>query len=392
MLDLKGISIENKDLFNEARLKQLMKAEDLSAVIGLSPANVTYLSGYHNIDQHILPEIMHAVIYPLEGEPTFMLYVNYNPIQTFVKDLRRFPGYSDRETAIMTLMDILHEKGLSGERVGIEKRYLSAHNWEVLQKEFPEVHWTDGTDVMERTRHIKTPAEVELLRAAVRSTDRAIFMAYTGARPTDTEKSVGDAMSHWAQRLGADIVSFNVIASGQRSDWGHFLGADVPLEAGSVMRCDFGAMYQGYFTDLARMAVVGRPSQRQRDTYARFLEVQKESIAAARPGVTGEELFNVSIKAHLKRGLGDRSHGGPQRGPGHPRAPHRRPRRAVGGGGGDGDVHRERQLGAALQRALPHRGHGPHHQGRLRAPIGLHQHGRDGRHRVVADQTLTPGG
>ena len=306
MLDLKGISIENKDLFNEARLKQLMKEEDLSAVIGLSPANVTYLSGYHNIDQHILPEIMHAVIYPLEGEPTFMLYVNYNPIETFVKDLRRFPGYADRETAIMTLMDILHEKGLSGERVGIEKRYLSAHNWDVLQKEFPEVHWTDGTDVIERTRHIKTPAEVELLRAAVRSTDRAIFMAYTGARPTDTEKSVGDAMSHWAMRMGADIVSFNVIASGQRSDWGHFLGADVPLEMGSVMRCDFGAMYQGYFTDLARMAVVGQPSQRQKDTYARFLEVQKESIAAARPGVTGEELFNVSIESHLKRGLGDR--------------------------------------------------------------------------------------
>ena len=250
--------------------------------MAFSPANVTYLSGYHNIDQHILPEIMNAVIYPLEGEPTFMLYVNYNPLVTFVKDVRRFPGYADRETAIMTLTDILHEKGLSGERVGIEKRYLSAHNWEVIQKEFPEVYWTDGTDVIERTRHIKTPAEVELLRAAVRSTDRAIFMAYTGARPTDTEKSVGDAMSHWAQRMGADIVSFNVIASGQRSDWGHFLGADVPLEPGSVMRCDFGAMYQGYFTDLARMAVVGQPSQRQRTPTRGSLRCRRR--ASRRPG------------------------------------------------------------------------------------------------------------
>ena len=55
MLDVMSeISIENKDLFNEARLKQLMKEDGLSAVIGFSPANVVYLSGYYNLDMHRL--------------------------------------------------------------------------------------------------------------------------------------------------------------------------------------------------------------------------------------------------------------------------------------------------------------------------------------------------
>ena len=82
MLDIMSeISIPNKDLFNEARLKRLMKEEGLAAVIGMSPANVTYMSGYHNLDMLILPEILSAVIWPLEGEPTFMVYDNKNPLR-----------------------------------------------------------------------------------------------------------------------------------------------------------------------------------------------------------------------------------------------------------------------------------------------------------------------
>jgi len=308
MLDIMSeISIENKDLFNEARLKELMKEEGLAAVVGFSPANVRYMSGYYNIDMHLLPEIMHAVIWPLEGEPTFMVYENNNPFRTFISDVRRFPAYSEIDTALWSLVDILKEKGLSGEKIGLEKRYVSAYNWEVINNELPEVYWVDGTDVMERTRFIKTPKEVDLLRAAVRATDKSIFLAYAGARPTDTEKSVGDAMSHNVMRNGADIVAFNIIASGRRTTQGHFLGEDTQLEKGTIMRCDFGANFSGYFTDLARMAVIGKPSQRQQDTYKKFLEVQQRSLQAARPGVTGEELYDRSIQAHYDLGLGWRT-------------------------------------------------------------------------------------
>ena len=50
MLDvISDIPISEKALFNEGRLKRLMQANDLEAVIGLSPASVTYRSGYNNL-------------------------------------------------------------------------------------------------------------------------------------------------------------------------------------------------------------------------------------------------------------------------------------------------------------------------------------------------------
>lgn len=303
MLD---ISIPNKDLFNEGRLKNMMQEHGLAAVVGLSPASVTYLSGYHNLDMLLLRDFLHAVIWPIEGTPTLLMCENLNPRHTFVHDVRMYPIGSGRNTGIGPLVDILREKDLGGERVGIEKQVLSAHTWDVLRQEFPKVRWTDGSDVIERTRHVKTAKEVELLRAAARTTDRAISQAYTNARPTDTEKSVGDAMSYNVMRLGADIVVFNVLASGTRTPKGHFLGEDIPLEKGTIMRCDFGALFDGYFTDLARMAVVGGASQRQKDTYANLYEVQQRGLAAIRPGITGQDLFNASLEGYAELGIGTR--------------------------------------------------------------------------------------
>ena len=113
-------------------------------------------------------------------------------------------------------------------------------------------------------------------------------------------------MSHNVMRLGADIVAFNIHASGARSMKGHFLGADIPLEKGTIMRCDFGALFDGYFTDLARMAVVGKPSQRQKDTYAKVFEIQQRSLSAVRPGITGQDLYQSSLKAYSDLKFGSR--------------------------------------------------------------------------------------
>jgi hypothetical protein len=62
--------IDKKELFNESRFQSLIQEEDVAAVIASSPANITYTSGYQNVDMKLLPERMKAVILPREGSPT----------------------------------------------------------------------------------------------------------------------------------------------------------------------------------------------------------------------------------------------------------------------------------------------------------------------------------
>ena len=255
---------DKKAFFNEARFRGLMDESDLAAVIATSPANITYTSGYHNVDMKLLPERMKAVILPRDGDPVLMLNGNKNTVDTFIEDVRRYPLYEGvMDPGLWSLVDVLRTMELVDEKIGVEMRYVTGHTLGVLQKEFPRVRWVGADDILERTRQVKTEAEIELMRHAARVTDRAIAMAYRSATPTDTEKSVGDAMSYNVMRFGADIVAFNILASGKRMTAGHHTGAAVPLEPGGLMRCDFGASFQGYYSDLARLAVVGKPDSRQ---------------------------------------------------------------------------------------------------------------------------------
>jgi Xaa-Pro aminopeptidase len=292
-------SITSKKLFNESRFRRLMKEEDIAAAIAFSPANITYMSGYHNVDMKILPDRMKAIISTREGDPTLIINGNQNVVDTFVEDVRRYFLYDGTvDPGLRTLIDTLREMEYVGERIGIEKRYATAHTLETLQREFPKVHWVDADKLFERARQVKTPGEIELMRHAAQTTDKAIAMAYRGARPTDTEKAVGDAMSYNVMRFGADIVAFNIVASGQRLTSGHHMGAPVPLEPGTLMRCDFGGNFRGYYSDLARMAVIGKPSQRQKDAYSRYFEVHQRTLDYVKPGVTGEDIFNFACSAY----------------------------------------------------------------------------------------------
>ena len=294
----------SKDMFNHSRFSRLMDEAGVAALVALAPANITYTSGYHNIDMPALPERIHAVVCPRGGEPTLLLPGSRNTVETFVTDVRRYFLYDGSEDpGFWMLVDLLKELEIHRERVAIEMRYISARDFLRLQKEFPNIHFVDAFDILEVTRFSKTPAEVEFLRKAARLTDQAIAKTYAEARISDTEKAIGDTMSYTAMQAGADQIAFNFVASGSRLTHGHHLGSPEQLEYETIARCDFGAGFRGYFSDLARMAYVGKCSQRQKDTYAQYLEAHHRVIDTVKPGMTGDSLYQSSAKECGKFGL-----------------------------------------------------------------------------------------
>jgi Xaa-Pro aminopeptidase len=129
------------------------------------------------------------------------------------------------------------------------------------------------------------------------------MIGYAQARSGDTEKSVVDAMDYHTVKLGAEAVAFNIIASGERTIMGHHRGENAPIKPGDLLRVDYGGIFDGYFTDLVRMAVVGQPSDRQRSIYSACFAVQQRCLAALRPGVSAQELFDLAERAYAEEGL-----------------------------------------------------------------------------------------
>ena len=64
-----------------------------------------------------------------------------------------------------------------------------------------------------------------------------------------------------------------------------------------------GGVFDGYQSDVARTAVVGRATDEQQSLYQRLREIERETIAAARPGVRACDIYAICREAYQKRGL-----------------------------------------------------------------------------------------
>ena len=289
-------------LTNHQRLQEQIDHRGLDAAIALSQPNLTYTSGFHNLDLALLPyERLHATVTDGTGNVTFIHPKREEPVDTWVPDV---VVYDDsEESGLNVLAQVLHDKGLGRSRLGIELGQVPAAIIDGLREALPEAQWRSADDLFAEVRLIKTPAEVEVLKELAVATERAIVAAYSMARPGDTEKQVVDLMGYAVTRNGADIVAFNVFASGPRTTTGHHRAEPVRLEPGSIVRVDYGASLRGYYSDLVRMAVVGEPTERQRSIYRRVVEFHREMIDLCRPGKSLRDLWEATSRSHERLGL-----------------------------------------------------------------------------------------
>ena len=160
-----------------------------------------------------------------------------------------------------------------------------------------------GADrIFGEARAIKTPDELAILTRAATRTEEAIQAAWTAAEAGDTEKKIADDMSLHAFRAGASS-RWIVLAEGTNTAINHPYPSPKQLAKSEIMRVDFGGVFDGYQSDVARTAVIGLPSAEQRSIYKRLREAQRETISSARPGIRACDLCAKCRQAMERRGL-----------------------------------------------------------------------------------------
>lgn len=299
------------------RIDSVLESHELDAVVVTQMENVVYCSGFYNFDLRLLPDRICAVVWPTNGDPVFVVpdrRAASDGKMSFIEDIRGYKLLDGvfNPHAMELVRDVLAEKGLLNGRIGIEQLYLPTYHADLLKRLLPQANLVSCDYVMDEVRMVKTPAEVEQLRFAAIQTEKAIRNAYELARPGDTEKSIVDNMGYAITKLGADFVLANVFASGPRTPLGHHLAEEIPVRHGDIIRVDYGGSFDGYVSDLVRMAVVGRPSDRQRSIYGALAEGQREVIEWLQPGQVMSEIaakMQAVVGPKLPSGLSARGFG-----------------------------------------------------------------------------------
>lgn len=231
--------------------------EDLDAIVAMSPENFAYVVGFIVPSQPVLRWRHAAAVITRDGRRA-LLTVDMEA--TTVKNLQ--PDEDVRvwaefqENAMPVFADLLGDLGLGSARVGLETDYLPVRDMERLTGLLPDVRWEPCYPIFNRLRMVKTPRELEKMRALARITDRSIKEALEGVHAGNTEMDLAAAVTTNLFRYGAQNFKWLILASGERSQFPNVGPTLRTLERGDVVRLEvFGAL-DGYHTGICRTAVV----------------------------------------------------------------------------------------------------------------------------------------
>ncbi|HEV8615136.1 MAG TPA: Xaa-Pro peptidase family protein [Methylomirabilota bacterium] len=293
-------------LVNRARLAAEMRAAQLDALIVCSPVNVFYLTRAFMDDQRerVWDAMLQVVVWPLEGDPVLIASLSAEGQarrSTWFGDVRTYEWPT--ASPVPALARVLEEKRLHRARLGLELTALPAATFTALTAAVPAARVAEAGLVLERTRAAKTPGEVALLRELARKTERAIEETFLQAHPGEREREVAVRLIANLLRHGAHEARTPWLGVGANATTRRRRASDDPLVSGEVVRVDFGGWLDGFASDITRMAVVGSPSPRQEDMYARVRDVQLTLFDAMKPGVLARDVHATYRQAVEKQGL-----------------------------------------------------------------------------------------
>ena len=148
--------------------------------------------------------------------------------------------------------------------------------------------------VIEKMREVKSPRELEKIAIAQEITDGAFAHLLKMITPTMTENDVSAELEYYMRKHGAQDKSFETIAvSGEKSSMPHGVPSDTRLKKG-FLTMDFGALYDGYHSDMTRTICIGRADDEMKRLYNTVLNAQKSVLDMLRDGIAGSEADKVA--------------------------------------------------------------------------------------------------
>jgi Xaa-Pro dipeptidase len=238
------------------KLISLMNRYDLDGV-ALNPGpSLTYLSGLH---------------FHLMERPTVLLVTKTGPAVIVLPELEKgkltgvaaefqsFTYGDDPATWAAAFDKAAAAMALSGGRVGVEPSRLRFMELQYLQDAFPKVDFVDGSAALAALRLHKDAEEIVKMRKAAQIAQAALLATLKTLRLGMTEKAIANELVIQLYCAGSDpeLPFAPIVALGENSANPHAVPTERELRPGDLLLVDWGASFEGYFSDITRTFTYG---------------------------------------------------------------------------------------------------------------------------------------
>ena len=173
-------------------------------------------------------------------------------------------------------------------RVGFESAHLLHRDFQRLLEQGTRWQWRPSVDLVETLREQKDAGEIACIERAIAIAEHALGALLPQIRPGLTETQVAGLLEHALRDAGSEGFPFaTIVASGPRSALPHARAEHRILEVGDFVLVDFGAISDGYCSDITRTFVLGKATDEQRHVHDIVRQANERASGAVRVGMQG---------------------------------------------------------------------------------------------------------
>jgi Xaa-Pro aminopeptidase len=217
---------------------------------------------------------------------------------------------------IEAIVDEVKRKGLDKERLGIEKAYLTAMEFEKIKLFLAKAEFINADDLIPGIMLVKDHEEIKILKKLAGIADAGLTEALKRLRVGVTELEVSGLIDLAMKRVGGEKTWFPThVASGYRSNFNMAYPTDKVIQYGDKVALDMGPMLQLYCGQLNGQVIVGKALPEYKKLFegaARMLQTIFDSL---QPGKKASEIFRIMeekskalgysrVSPHFGRGIG----------------------------------------------------------------------------------------
>lgn len=286
-----------------AKVQESLATAGLAGLITHDIRNIYYLCGFQTIG---IWEYF-ALLVPAAGDVTLIsraLEANNAYARSIVEDTVLYGDGDDPVTVTARAVISRIPQG----KVGLEHGSfgLNPRHYEGLKAQLGQGRVADASGTVERVRLVKSPAELEKIRAAGRQSTLSMKAGLDAVAEGETENGIAVALMAARVLAGAEYDSHPiVVASGPRSALPHASWSGRRLEAGDAVSLTTGGCVDRYAAPLIRTVIVGTPSDKQQRAADAAFASLEAVMGMLKPGVVGSDVDATAHRVMTEHGFGE---------------------------------------------------------------------------------------
>ncbi|MGN7357538.1 M24 family metallopeptidase [Paenibacillus sp. SAF-054] len=275
------------------QLREAMQQKNVEALFVTSAINRRYLTGFTGSSGYVLVTMNEAYLL------TDFRYMTQAPQQA--KD---FKVVEHAQRVTDTVKELLNSANIG--KVAFEQEDVSFASYSAYAEQLKPIQLVPVSGIVEQLRMFKDAEELKVMQRAADLADDTFKHILGFIKTGMTEREVDLEMEFYMRRHGATCSSFDtIVASGERSAMPHGVASERVIAGNELITFDFGALLDGYCSDLTRTIAIGDPDPKLKEIYDIVLEAQLHALENIKPGMTGREADALARDIITKYGYGD---------------------------------------------------------------------------------------